>query len=82
MASNTVKAMTSPCASLSRAVGGGSSGFCGAGGDGWGGGGRQSVGASWRLAVRATAACSLMMDVARGQWRRVPAVCVAWVPSR
>jgi hypothetical protein len=65
VAGSTVKAMTSPCAAFSRSVGGGSSGFWEAGGGGWGGG-RQSVGGSCRLAARATAACSLMMDVARG----------------
>jgi len=53
VASNTVKAMTSPCAVLSRAVVGGSSGFCGAGGGGWwaAGGSLWGVRAALRLAL-------------------------------
>jgi hypothetical protein len=57
---STVKAMTRPCAALSRA--GGFSGFWGLEVAAWG----QSVGGSWRLAARATAACSLMRGVTRG----------------
>ncbi len=52
--------MTNPCTALSRA--GGFSGFWGLEVAAWG----RSVGGSWRLAARATAACSLMRDVARG----------------
>jgi len=74
VASNTVKAMTRPCATLSKAVG--LLRLLGLEVAAW----RQSVGGSWRLAARATAACSLMMDVARGsgdssqqyEWRGCP----------
>jgi hypothetical protein len=66
--------MTRPCAALSKAVG--LLRLLGLEVAAW----RQSVGGSWRLAARATAACSLMMDVARGsgdssqqyEWRGCP----------